>query len=58
MIEKVKTSLVLNIDSLPDENGINKIRVVSGRIPNNDNEAIVEDRFLKNNKLKIGFFSP
>ncbi|MDP4178373.1 MAG: FtsX-like permease family protein [Bacillota bacterium] len=54
VIEKGKTSLVLNINSLPDESGINKIRIVSGREPNNDNEAIVEDRFLKNNKLKIG----
>lgn len=54
VIEKNKASLVLNINSLPEEDGINKIRMVRGRKPENDNEAVVEDKFLKSNKLKIG----
>ena len=31
VIEKDKQSLVLNINSLPDENGINNIRMIRGR---------------------------
>lgn len=54
VIEKDKRFLVLNINSLPDENGINKIRLVKGRRAENNNEAVVEERFLKENKFKIG----
>ena len=54
VIEKDKSSLVMNINSLPDKGGINDISIVSGRRPENNDEAIVEDRFLKENNLKIG----
>lgn len=54
VMEKDKDALVLNINSLPSENGINKIKIVNGRTAHSDNEAVVEDKFLKENKLKIG----
>lgn len=53
VIEKDKQLLVLNINSLPREEGINNIRITSGRRPKSNNEAIVEERFLKENKLKL-----
>lgn len=53
IIEKNKHSLVMNINSLPKENGINDIKIVRGRKPKNSNEAIVEERFLKENKLNL-----
>ena len=34
------------------ENGINKMKIVSGRIAKTNNEAVVEKRFLKENNLK------
>jgi len=49
-----KASLVLNINSMPGENGINEIRIVQGRTAQNDNEAVIEENFLKDYKLKIG----
>ena len=54
VIEKDKRSLVLNVNSLSDENGINKIRIVKGRRAENNNEAVVEEKFLKENNLNIG----
>lgn len=54
VIEKDKHSLVLNINSLPEKNSINNITIVKGRIAQKDTEAVVEDRFLKQNNLKIG----
>ena len=53
VIEKDRRLLVLNINSLPDENGINNIKMVSGRRAENDKEAIVEERFLEENNLKL-----
>lgn len=52
--KKNKQSLVLNINSLPNKNELNKISIVSGRTAVKDNEAVVEDRFLKENNIKIG----
>lgn len=52
--EKEGKSLVLNINSVPKQDEINKIKLVSGRLPSNPNEAIVESRFLKEYKLKLG----
>lgn len=49
-----KHQMVLNINSLPDKGGINSILMVKGRRPNKDDEAVVEDKFLKQNNLKIG----
>ncbi len=54
VVEKDNKSFVLNVNSLPDENGINKIIVTKGTLPKDNNEAVVEDRFLKENNYKIG----
>jgi putative ABC transport system permease protein len=54
VIEKGERQLVLNINSLPSENGINKLRLTSGRRAENANEAVVEQKFLEENKLKLG----
>lgn len=54
VIEKDKHSLVMNINSIPPNNGMNIMRIVQGRTVENNNEAVVEERFLKDNKLKIG----
>ncbi|MGV8983133.1 FtsX-like permease family protein [Clostridium sp.] len=54
VVEKDKRELVLNVNSIPLENGINKIKIVSGRMAENNNEAVVEERFLTDNKFKIG----
>ena len=51
--EKDKRQLVLNIDSLPDINGINSIKIVRGRRAENAHEAVVEERFFRENKLKL-----
>ncbi|WP_242851586.1 ABC transporter permease [Clostridium sp. DMHC 10] len=53
IVVKNKHSLVVNINSLP-ENNMNKLLLTSGRKPNNDKEVVVEERFLKENKFKIG----
>lgn len=51
--EKNKKQLVLNVNSLPEEGGINSIRMVSGRMPSSAGEAVVEERFLEENKFKL-----
>lgn len=48
-----KHQLVLNINSMPEENGINNIRLVQGKRPQKADEAVVEERFLEKNKLKL-----
>jgi len=53
VIEKDKRQLVLNINSLPDKNGINNIRMIRGKRAENANEAVVEEKFFKENKLKL-----
>lgn len=53
VIEKDKRQLVLNINSQPDVNGINSIRIVRGRRAEKADEAVVEERFLEKNKLKL-----
>jgi putative ABC transport system permease protein len=53
VIEKNKRLLVLNISSQPGENSINSLRMVRGRKANSDNEAVVEEKFLIANKLKL-----
>lgn len=53
IVVKDKHSLVVNVNSLPEEN-MNNILITSGRKPSSDKEAIVEDKFLKENKFKIG----
>ena len=54
VVEKDKHSLVLNVNSVPPENGINQMRIVSGRLPKANNEVVVEKGFLKTNNFKIG----
>ncbi|GKU24829.1 FtsX-like permease family protein [Clostridium folliculivorans] len=54
VVIKEDHSLVLNINTLPSESGINAIKLVDGRRPKNNTEAIAEDKFLKENNLKIG----
>ncbi|MHC1719354.1 MAG: FtsX-like permease family protein [Clostridiaceae bacterium] len=49
-----EASLVLNINSLPVENGINQVRLIQGREPKKDNEAIIEDSFFTEHSLKLG----
>jgi putative ABC transport system permease protein len=53
VIERDKRQLVLNINSLPEENGINHIRLVRGRRAEKPNEAVVEESFFKESKLKL-----
>jgi putative ABC transport system permease protein len=48
-----KKQIVLNINSLPDENGINSIKMVRGRRPQKADEAVVEEKFFQKNKLKL-----
>lgn len=54
VIEKDEKSLVLNINSLSDKDGINNIRIVKGRRPENSKEAVVEEKFFEESKLKLG----
>lgn len=54
VLEKGKRQLVLNINSLPEENDINNIRIVKGRRAENADEAVVEGKFLEENKLNLG----
>jgi putative ABC transport system permease protein len=53
VIEKDKRQLVLNINSLPDESGINNIKMLKGRRAEKADEAVVEEKFLEENKLKL-----
>lgn len=54
VIIKNKASLVVNINSIPEKNGINQISIISGREPRNNNEAVAEKTFLDKNGYKIG----
>jgi putative ABC transport system permease protein len=53
VIEKDNGQLVLNIDSLPDESGINSIKIIRGRRAEKPDEVVVEEKFFKRNKLKL-----
>ena len=53
VIEINKKQIVLNINSLPDENGINSIKMVRGRRPQKADEAVIEEKFFQKNKLKL-----
>lgn len=53
VVEKDERSLVLNVNSLTGEDGINKLRIVRGRRAKGSNEAVVEDRFAKENGLQL-----
>lgn len=53
VIERDDKQLVLNVNSLPDENGINDIRIIKGRRPKASNEVVIEDSFMNEGKYKI-----
>lgn len=53
IIEMDKKVLVLNVNSLPEKDGINKLRMVRGRLAENSLEAVVEEKFLEENNLKL-----
>lgn len=54
VIEKDKKQLVLNINSQPDKSGINNIKMINGRKAEKTDEAVVEEKFLDENKFKLG----
>ncbi|MEQ8197479.1 MAG: FtsX-like permease family protein [Clostridiaceae bacterium] len=54
VIEKDKRELVLNINSQPEDNGINSVTIVRGRKAESADEAVVEEKFLAENKLNLG----
>jgi putative ABC transport system permease protein len=54
VIEKDKHSLVMNVNSLPGKDEINKLSLVSGRLAEKSNEVVAETRFLKENNYKVG----
>ncbi|AGK98400.1 ABC transporter permease [Clostridium pasteurianum] len=54
VVEKDNRSIVLNVNSLPKEDSMNKINILKGRTAKNDREAVVEEKFLEKYKSKIG----
>lgn len=54
IVEKEEESMVVNVNSIPSETGINQFKLIEGRRAENNNEAVVEDLFMKDNDLKIG----
>lgn len=53
VIEKDKKSLVVNVNSLSEEEGINKVRMVRGTLPQNNNEIVLEENFFNDYKFKL-----
>lgn len=53
VIEKNKKSLVVNVNSMPDEDGINKINILRGNRPKNHKEVVIEENFFKEYNFKI-----
>ena len=51
LIKVEDTEFVLNISSL--SNKINKVELIDGRMPSNDNEIVVEEKLLKDKNLNI-----
>ncbi len=56
VVEKDDKQLVLNVNSLPDLDGMNDIEIVDGRRSENSDEIVVEEYFMKENNLKINDF--
>lgn len=52
--KKDQSSQVVNLNSMPAENGTNSFRQISGRRPQKRNEAVVEHGFMQSNKVKLG----
>ncbi|WP_461205299.1 FtsX-like permease family protein [Clostridium sp. DL1XJH146] len=54
IVEKGESDMVVNVNSIPSETGINQFKIIEGRMAGNNNEVVVEDLFLKENNFKIG----
>lgn len=54
IVEKDKRSMVLNVNSIPKNDSINNIVLISGNMPLNEDEIVVEELFLKQNHINIG----
>lgn len=51
--EKGDSQMVLNINSIPEKDGINDIVITSGRRAESPDEAVIEEKFAKENNLKL-----
>lgn len=54
VVEKDKKAMVVNVNSLPDERGINRLKIVRGRRPEKNDEAVVEERFFAEYGFMLG----
>lgn len=52
LIKINKKDLVINVTSLPKN--INKLKILSGRLPSKENEIVIEENMLKENNLQLG----
>ena len=52
LINDSESEYVINISSLPDN--INKIELIEGHLPLNENEIVVEENFINKTNYKIG----
>lgn len=52
LIKINKRNLVINVVSLPKN--INKLKVITGRLPSKENEIVIEENMLKENNLHLG----
>lgn len=54
MITVDKEDMVVKLNSLPKENGMNGLEIIQGRLPETEGECVVEDGFLKGTEIQIG----
>lgn len=52
VVDMGSTEIVIKVIGITDD--VNKVDIISGRRPKNNNEIIVEENFLKLEKLKLG----
>lgn len=52
LVKSDEDEYIINISSLPEK--INKLELLSGRFPKEDNEIVVEEELLTSNNLKMG----
>lgn len=53
MITVDKEDMVVKLNSLPKENGMNGLEIIQGRLPETEGECVVEDGFLKGTEIQI-----
>ena len=53
VIEKDDKQIVININSMPNKEGINQIKIIEGRRAERIGEVVVEESFMKESKLKL-----